>query len=215
MRAAPLGDSALSLELGAGIDPQLNARVHALAAQLMAAPLPGVREVTPTYAALLVHYDPLLLDYAAVRDWALGLAVDLPEEVPGLERVIEIPVRYGGEDGPDLDFVARHTGLTPAEVVRIHTSAEYRVYMMGFTPGFAYLGGLDARIAAPRLETPRTLIPAGSVGIAGLQTGIYPLASPGGWRLIGRSGLRLFDPAADPPCRLAPGDVVKFVNSEP
>lgn len=215
MRAAPLGDSALSLELGTGIDPLLNARVHALAARLMASPLPGVREVTPAYAVLLVHYDPLLLDYAAVRDWALGLAGDLPEQVPGSERVIEIPVRYGGEDGPDLEFVARHNGLTPAEVVHLHTAGEYRLYMMGFTPGFAYLGGLDARIAAPRLETPRTLIPAGSVGIAGLQTGIYPLASPGGWRLIGRTDLRLFDSAADPPCLLAPGEIVKFVNSDP
>lgn len=212
MRAAPLGDSALSLELGTGIDPLLNARVHALVARLMASPLPGVREVTPAYAALLVHYDPLILDYATVRDWALGLAGDLPQQVPVSERVIEIPVRYGGEDGPDLDFVARHNGLTPAEVVRIHTATEYRVYMMGFTPGFAYLGGLDARIAAPRLETPRTLIPAGAVGIAGLQTGIYPLASPGGWRLIGRTEARLFDPAADPPCLLAPGEVVKFVE---
>ena len=215
MRAAPLGDAALLLELGAEIDPALNARVHALAVQLLAAPLPGVSEVTPAYTSLLVHYDPLLLDYADVRDWALAQAERSQAQVARPARVVEVPVRYGGADGPDLDFVAQHCGLTPAGVVRLHCAAEYRVYMMGFTPGFAYLGGLDARLAAPRLETPRTLIPAGSVGIAGMQTGIYPLDSPGGWRLIGRTSLRLFDPAADPPCLLAPGDVVKFVNSDP
>jgi len=126
-------------------------------------------------------------------------------------RRVEIPVCYGGEWGPDLDFVARHAGLTTAEVIRRHAAAEYTVYMMGFLPGFPYLGGLDVSIAAPRLETPRRRVPAGSVGIAGEQTGIYPLASPGGWRLIGRTEVALFDLTARPPCLLAPGDQVQFI----
>ena len=116
--------------------------------------------------------------------------------------------------GPDLDFVSRHCGLTQAEVIALHSAGEYPVYMMGFTPGFPYLGGMDRRLACPRLETPRTRIPAGSVGIAGEQTGIYPLESPGGWRIIGRTPLRLFDLQREPPCLLAPGDMVRFVSIE-
>jgi KipI family sensor histidine kinase inhibitor len=129
-------------------------------------------------------------------------------ETPG--RVIEIPTRYGGEYGPDLEFVAKHNGLTPDEVVRIHTSQSLRVFMLGFSPGFPYIGPLAPEIAAPRLATPRTLVPAGSVGIAGRQTGIYPSESPGGWRLIGRTDLKLFAPAKDPPALLRPGDYVRF-----
>jgi len=206
-----LGDSALTLTLGDGIDADLNRNVHALAARLASAALVGVREITPAYASLLIHYDPLVLSYTTVLDWALEQAANLEETLSRPPRCVEIPTRYGGEYGPDLDFVANHNHLTPTEVVRIHTSPEYTVYMMGFTPGFPYLGGMEARIAAPRLETPRTSIPSGSVGIAGLQTGIYPLTSPGGWRLIGRTEMVLFDPRVDPPCLLSPGDRLKFV----
>jgi KipI family sensor histidine kinase inhibitor len=129
------------------------------------------------------------------------------EETP---RRVEIPVKYGGEEGPDLGFVAAHNHLSEAEVIRMHASHEYPVYLMGFTPGFPYLGGLDPAIAAPRLSAPRSLVPGGSVGIAGEQTGIYPQDSPGGWRIIGRTRLRLFDLTRDPPFLLAPGDIVVF-----
>jgi KipI family sensor histidine kinase inhibitor len=124
---------------------------------------------------------------------------------------VEIPTVYGGKDGPDLDFVAAYHHISPEDVVRIHAGAVYQVYMLGFTPGFAYLGGMDPLIAAPRLAKPRTKVPAGSVGIAGVQTGVYPLETPGGWRIIGRTPLRLFDLLAEPPVILAPGDEVRFM----
>lgn len=211
IRAVPLGDSALTLTLGEGIDAKLNLRVHHLAARLAAAPLAGIRELTPAYNSLLIHYDPLLLSYAQVETWVLQHAAPEEETAAQPARCVEIPTRYGGEYGPDLEFVARHNGLTPAEVIQIHTAAEYTVYLMGFTPGFPYLGGMDERIAAPRLASPRTSIPAGSVGIAGQQTGIYPLASPGGWQLIGRTAIPLFNPHAEAPCLLSPGDHLRFV----
>ncbi len=210
----PSGDSALLVTLGDRIDLATNRRAHALAARLAEAPLPGLGEAVPGYTALLVHYDPLVLDYEQVLAWVearLGetSAADLPEP-----RRIEVPVVYGGEYGPDLEFVAQHNGLTPEEVVRRHTSRDYPVYLIGFTPGFPYLGGLDERIAAPRLPSPRPRVPAGSVGIAGQQTGIYPVDSPGGWRLIGWTPLRLFDPEQEPPSLFAPGDLVRFVKRE-
>ena len=170
----------------------------------------GGGEAVPAYASLVVHFDLMRIDYQTVSGWIQAQLEGLEERGLPAARVVEIPVIYGGAHGPDLDFVARHNGLTPAEVVAIHSAGEYPVYMLGFTPGFPYLGGLDARIAAPRLETPRSRVPAGSVGIAGSQTGIYSLDSPGGWRLIGWTPLRLFDPAADPPALLNVGDVVKF-----
>ena len=207
----PAGDSAILIQFGNAIDLELNRRVHALAARILAAPLEGIGEPVPGYATLLVHYDPLRLEYPQALDWlqrqvdqAAGLALTAPREV-------QVPVHYGGEHGPDLDFVARQAGLSPGEVVRLHASGLYPVYFLGFTPGFPYLGGLDSRLACPRLETPRERVPAGSVGIAGPQTGIYPVDSPGGWRLIGWTPLRLFDPLRDPPALLAPGDVVRFI----
>lgn len=207
----PAGDSALLITLGTQIDLALNRRVHALARRLSAHALAGVIECVPAYAAVLVQYDPLRLDYAEVLAWAQAQAA-LPLDAAQLTpRRVEIPVHYGGADGPDLLDVAEAHHLTPEEVVRIHTSADYPVYMLGFTPGFPYLGGMDAAIATPRLETPRARVAAGSVGIAGGQTGIYPLESPGGWRIIGRTPLALFDPLRDPPTLLAPGDWVRFV----
>ncbi len=213
-RLQPLGDTALLVELGAGISNELNRQVHALASRLMSDPLPGVVEIVPAYATALIHYDPLILDFTDVEAWAKSALTSLETAAPTPRRV-EIPTRYGGAGGPDLEFVANHAGLPPAEVIRRHSSVDYTVHMMGFQPGFPYLGGLDPAIAIPRLSVPRTRIPAGSVGIAGHQTGIYPLESPGGWRLIGRTAMRLFDPAADPPCLLAPGDIVRFVPVEP
>ncbi len=214
VRLQPCGDSALLITLAETIDPAINARVHALAARLRAAQAPGLGEAVPAYGALLVHYDATRLDYPAVEAVVSSAAEALETQAAAPARQVVIPVVYGGAAGPDLGFVARHTGLTPAAVVQLHTSREYRVYLMGFTPGFPYLGELDERLVVPRLETPRLRVPAGSVGLAGRQTGIYPLESPGGWRLIGRTDLPLFDPAAPEPFRLAPGDLVRFVAVE-
>ncbi len=216
MRAAPprfrpSGEAALLVALGDAIAPDINRRVQALAARLAAAPAAGLGATVPAYCTLLVHYDPAHLDYAGAQALVARALDALDEAPPAPARRVEIPVRYGGADGPDLDFVARHAGLTTAEVVERHTSRDYRVFMMGFTPGFAYLGELEARLAVPRLATPRLRVPAGSVGLAERQTGIYPIDSPGGWRLIGRTPLRVFDPAGEPPFLLGPGDLVRFV----
>jgi KipI family sensor histidine kinase inhibitor len=214
---APCGDSALLVTLGDRIDLALNRRVHALAARLSADPLPGLVAAVPGYAALLVHYDPLLLDYDRVLAWAQAQARRVQaaddDALPPPRRV-EVPTLYGGEHGPDLDFVAAHCGLPPEEVVRRHIARDYPVYLIGFAPGFPYLGGLDESIAAPRLPSPRLKVPAGSVGIAGAQTGIYSVDSPGGWQLIGWTPLKLFDPARQPASLLAPGDLVRFVETQ-
>ncbi len=207
----PYGDSAVIVYLGSQLDRSVNQQVHALAVRVMRARLPGICEVVPGYVSLVIHFDPLQTSLPAVIDGVRDLHTSLGQQPLLPARRVEIPVRYGGEWGPDLDFVARHAGLSTAEVIRRHAAAEYSVYMMGFLPGFPYLGGLDVSIAAPRLETPRRRVPAGSVGIAGEQTGIYPLASPGGWRLIGRTEVALFDLTAHPPCLLAPGDQVQFI----
>jgi len=207
------GDSAILVTFGETIDLDTNRRAHALARLLQAEPLDGLGEAVPGYTTLLVHYDPLALEYRQALEWVQARAgrveqvgqVLLPEP-----RLVEVPVIYGGERGPDLAFVAEHNRLSPQEVVRLHSGRDYPVYLVGFTPGFPYLGGLDERIAAPRLPSPRQLVPAGSVGIGGQQTGIYSVDSPGGWRLIGWTPLKLFDPARQPPALLAPGDVVRF-----
>ncbi|MGA3039700.1 MAG: 5-oxoprolinase subunit PxpB [Bryobacteraceae bacterium] len=171
----------------------------------------GVTNVHPAYASILVDFDPLRTGHRDVERAAEELfeqAVAAPLLQP---RTVEVPVEYGGEYGPDLETVAALTGHTPDEVVDMHSGAEYLVYFLGFSPGFPYLGGMPESIAAPRLETPRRRVPAGSVAIGGRQTGVYPVASPGGWRIIGRTPLRLFDPAADPPVLLRMGDHVRFV----
>ena len=205
------GDSALVVELGDEISQEVNRKVHALADALGKTSLLGLGELVPTYRSLLVHYDPLRLSCDEVKAFVLEV-LQKCEEKPSFEpRVVEVPVVYGDEFGPDIEFVAEHNGLSVEEVIRLHAGATYTVYMLGFTPGFAYLGGMPEAVATPRLETPRTLVPAGSVGIAGEQTGIYPIATPGGWRLIGRTPLKLFDPEGDPPTLLKAGDVVRFV----
>jgi KipI family sensor histidine kinase inhibitor len=212
-RFQPAGDSALLVTFDERIDLVANRKAHDLAQALVhaqvAQPLPGLGEAVPGYVTLVVHYDPLLLDYSTVEQYVWqNLSAG---ETQAIEpRRVEVPVIYGGEAGPDLAFVAEHCGLAEAEVIRIHSGRDYPVYMMGFTPGFPYLGGMDAAIAVPRLSTPRSRVPGGSVGIAGEQTGIYPLDSPGGWRIIGRTSLRLFEPTREPPFLLAPGDLVRF-----
>jgi inhibitor of KinA len=205
------GDAALVVELGNKIDKEINRRVRSLAAALAENPTPGLAEVVPTYRSLLVHYDPLRLSHRDLVDLIRPI-LEKGEEYPLPEpRMVEIPSLYGEEFGPDLPFVAEHNGLSMDEVVRFHSGTVYPVYMLGFSPGYAYLGGLPEEIATPRLPTPRTLVPAGSVALAGRQTGVYPIATPGGWRLIGRTPLQLFDPQRDPPTLLRAGDRVRFV----
>ena len=211
---SPAGDSALLVTFGSSISPQIHALVRNLAHQITQDPLPGVGEAVPGYATLLLHYDPQLLDWSVVEAWVRRKLADTGSVEPSPLNRVEIPVVYGGEHGPDLEDVAAYHGLAIQDVIRIHTARDYRVYMMGFTPGFPYLGGMDPTIATPRLKTPRSRVAAGSVGIAGEQTGIYPVDSPGGWRLIGRTPLRLYDPDRQPPFLLSPGDLVRFVAVE-
>lgn len=210
-RFQPAGDSALLVTFADQIDLAANRRAHDLACCLREKPLRGVGEAVPGYVTLMVSFDPLEVDYAVVEG-LLKKLLDKCEDSSLDPCRIEVPVVYGGEYGPDLEFVAAHNRLSADEVIRLHSGRDYPVYMMGFMPGFPYLGGLDSRITAPRLDTPRSRVPAGSVGIAGSQTGIYPFDSPGGWRLIGRTSLRLFDPSREPPFLLHPGDLVRFVQ---
>ena len=207
----PAGDQALVVELGDGISPEINRRVRDLMLAIERSGPPGVVETVPTYRSLLVYYDPLATSAPELQASLEHLEHGLDEQSFDTPRVVHIPTLYGDEYGPDLEFVAGHSGLTAEEVVRVHSESEYLVYMMGFSPGFPYLGGVPERLVTPRLETPRTHIPAGSVGIAESQTGIYPVASPGGWRLIGRTPLKMFDPAAEPPSLVGAGDYIRFV----
>jgi KipI family sensor histidine kinase inhibitor len=173
---------------------------------------PEIYDLVPAYSSLLVCYDPRRASFAEIHA-ILQTAVNTPAtNSPLAPRLIEIPTRYGGEFGPDLAFIAQHNGIAEDDVIRLHTRVVFRVYFVGFSPGFAYLGSVPDQIAAPRMETPRTRVPAGSVGIAGRQTGIYPMESPGGWRIIGRTDLSLFDPNCDPPALLRPGDRARFVQ---
>jgi KipI family sensor histidine kinase inhibitor len=176
---------------------------------------PGVLDVVPAFASLGLHLAPTADDRAIegrLRERLGGAPAAADVDVPG--KLVDIPVRYGGEDGPDLDEVAALSGLPRGEVVERHAARTYRVFMLGFLPGFAYLGTLDPAIHVPRRTTPRTAVASGSVGLAGAQTGVYPRVSPGGWQIIGRTDMRLFDPELDPPSRLAPGDRVRFVPVE-
>jgi inhibitor of KinA len=214
-RIQPLGDSALLIQLGDEINSHINQRVHALANLIEASPLEGILETVPAYATLLVHYDPLILSFAQIKAHLRAKIDQAEENESRKQRRVEVPVRYGGEYGSDLESAARHLHLEVEEVIRLHSGKLYTVYMMGFTPGFAYMGKLDNALVMPRLATPRTRVPAGTVGIAGSQTGIYPIDSPGGWNLIGWTPLKLFDPQSDSPFLFAPGDEVKFYEERP
>lgn len=208
----PLGDSALLIQLGDEIDPVINQRVHALNALLQHTN--GVLETIPAYCTLLVHYDFLNISFDQIKFSIQEKINQADESIYKMPRRLEVPVRYGGASGADLETVAASKGISPADVIRIHSEREYTVYMMGFTPGFPYLGTLDERLNMPRMDSPRTLVRAGSVAIAGSQTGIYPLDSPGGWHLIGWTPLKLFDPDNEFPFLFSPGDVVKFIPIE-
>ncbi|MGA7194528.1 MAG: 5-oxoprolinase subunit PxpB [Anaerolineales bacterium] len=206
----PLGDSALLIQFGDQIDLEINQRVHALDALLRAESINGIIETVPAYATLLIHYDPLALTYTQISDWVNAEMDRVELNATRKPRQIEVPVRYGGAPGPDLEWVAEHHHLSIANVIRLHTNQTYIVYMMGFTPGFPYMGKLHASLITPRLDSPRTLVRAGSVAIAGEQTGIYPIDSPGGWRLIGWTPLCLFDLLSDSSFLFSPGDEVRF-----
>jgi inhibitor of KinA len=219
MRFTPLGDNALMLEVGDVIDEPTHRRVQEAWRALAAAPLPGVTELVPAYTTVTLFYDPLAAVQAGapadgILEWLSAGVEERLRHPPKMEksklRTVEIPLCYGGEFGPDLGLVAKQARLSPEEVVRRHAQPEYLVYLVGFAPGFPYLGGLPKELETPRHAKPRMVVPPGSVGIGGAQTGIYPLATPGGWNLIGRTPERIFRPAENPPVLLRAGDRVKF-----
>ena len=219
MRFRPLGDNALMVELGDVIDESTHERVQKAWRALVAAPLPGVLEVVPAYTTVTAFYDPVLAVQAGapagnIVDWLGTQLLERISDPPKMEklkaRTVEVPVCYEAEYGPDMGFVAKYAKLSPEDVIKLHAKPEYLVYLVGFAPGFPYLGGLPKALHVPRHSKPRMVVPPGSVGIGGEQTGIYPLATPGGWNLIGRTPLRLFQPAVNPPVLLRAGDRVKF-----
>lgn len=204
------GDRAIAMEFGNSISEEINGRIRSMVVAIESQNVKGVVELVPTYRSLMIHYDPLVIGFQSLVDILKDLEQNLENiELPAPE-VIEIPTLYGGVYGPDIENVAKHNGLSIEEVIEIHTSREYLIYMLGFTPGFPYLGGMDSRIATPRLATPRTKISAGSVGIAASQTGVYPIDSPGGWQLIGRTPLVLYDPQRETPILLKTGNYIVF-----
>ena len=208
----PAGDSAVMVTFGERIEKEINDRVRAFDEALVGSAIDGIVETVPSYSACLVYYDPLIKNFEEIKACLEELISGMDKASVKAGALIEIPVVYGGEYGPDLRDVAEYAGLSEDEVIEIHTSNEYPVYMIGFTPGFPYLGGMDERIACPRLEKPRVSIPAGSVGIAGSQTGVYPSESPGGWRIIGRTPLKLYDRLRERPVLLEPGMRIRFVR---
>jgi 5-oxoprolinase (ATP-hydrolysing) subunit B len=206
-RILPCGDTALAVEFGTEVDPRLNARVLALDGRL--AGIPGLVEAVPTYRSLLVHYDPVATDFATLSAALLDRARDLPDE-PREGRLWRVPVVYGGAFGIDLEAVAARHGIGPDELVRRHAAPTYRVYMIGFVPGYAYLGGLDPSIATPRRESPRLKVPAGTISIGGIQAVVASIEAPSGWHLLGRTPVRTFMPGRDPVFLIAAGDRVRF-----
>jgi KipI family sensor histidine kinase inhibitor len=206
-----MGDSAVLVQFGDEIDIAINQHVHALATLINLSPLSGLIETVPAYGTLLVHYDPLLLSFGQTKNYLGEKLTQVQDNVSRKHRQVDVPVRYGGEYGIDLETVAHRCRLQTKDVVRIHAEKIYTVFMMGFTPGFPYMGKLNDTIVMPRLEQPRTRVPAGTVAIAGSQTGIYPIDSPGGWQLIGWTSLQLFNPESESPFLFSPGDEVKFV----
>ena len=203
-------DSSLCVQFGDAISEEINDWVRAFALAVEAARFPGVVELVPTYRSVTVHYRPEVVGYARLYEQLTRVLTDLAPAALPAPKTVSVPVLYGGAWGPDLGTVAALHGLSEEEGIARHTAPEYRVYMLGFLPGFCYLGGLDERLATPRLSTPRVSIPAGSVGIAGAQTGVYPLESPGGWQLIGRTPLRLYDPHRAQPILLEAGMQLRF-----
>ena len=209
---SPVGDRAISIDFGQVIDPTINRHIRQTIERIKALQLDGIIELVPTYCALLVEYDAMLYSYSEICNIIEPtLEEGMTNTTNELVTVVEVPTVYGGEFGPDLSFVASHNHLNEDEVISIHSGTDYLVYMLGFIPGFTYLGGMNPRIATPRLSSPRTLIPAGSVGIAGEQTGTYPSDSPGGWQIIGRTPVTMYDMSKAQAALLKAGDYVRYV----
>ena len=209
---SPVGDRAISIDFGQVIDPTINRHIRQTIERIKELQLDGIIELVPTYCALLVEYDAMLYSYSEICNIIEPtLEEGMANTTNELVTVVEVPTVYGGEFGPDLSFVASHNHLSEDEVISIHSGTDYLVYMLGFIPGFTYLGGMDLRIATPRLSSPRTLIPAGSVGIAGEQTGTYPSDSPGGWQIIGRTPVTMYDMSKAQAALLNAGDYVRYV----
>ena len=209
-RIVPAGDSAIVVEFEERIDLVINERASALAASLEAAQIGGVRDIVPTYRSVALFFDPLRTNYDALVEVVEREAGRSAPGASARHAVIRIPVCYGGDLGPDLDGVAAFGNVSADEVIALHAAPIYRVFMLGFVPGFAYMGVVDARIAAPRRPTPRVRVPAGSIGIAGVQTGVYPTETPGGWQLIGRTPIKPFDAQREKPFLMKAGDSVQF-----
>ncbi len=209
----PLGDSALIIRFTDTIDDCVNQHIHFLCVKIEESAIAGIIECVPTFTCLSIIYDPVKWSFTELKLFLINFLDELGNSDREIEKgEMVIPVCYGEEFGPDIDFVAIHNHCTVDEVIKIHSSTVYRVYMLGFIPGFAHLGSVDHRITTPRRSSPRLKVESGSVGIANRQTGIYPYASPGGWQLIGRTPLLLFDETKSPPSYLNPGDVVRFLS---
>ena len=211
MKLMAAGDQVLVAEFGDRIDEAVNDQVHALAAKIEEQQIPGIGEVVPTFRSLLIYYDSYQLSYREAADKIEELARNLKTEQKTKKRILKIPCCYGVRFGPDLADMEQLTGLDRKEMIDIHSSVDYKVYMLGFLPGFAYLGGLDERIHVPRLKSPRLKISRGAVGIGGSQTGIYPMDSPGGWRLMGETPIDMYDPNREQPILVQAGDYIRFV----
>jgi len=205
-----MGDRAFLIELGDGISPQINQKVRALFIGLENRSLRGIKELVPGYRSLMVVYDPLACSLSSLKSQIITIWYALDEAQLPIPRTVEIPVVYGDEYGPDLEWVAEYLKVKPEDVIRLHTQPIYQVYMIGFMPGYPYMGEVSDALVTPRRNTPRTQVPRGSVGIAQKQTGIYPVTSPGGFQIIGRTPVCLFDPKENPPSFLQMGDRVKF-----
>lgn len=211
MRIMPEGDRALVVDFGEYIDETVNDSVNRLARKIQEHHLDGIQEMIPTFRSLLILFDPERTSMRRVRTEIERLDISASESESKERRILRIPCCYGGKYGEDLKDMEQVTGLSREEIISIHSGTDYRVYMLGFLPGFAYLGGLDERIAAPRLKTPRLSIPAGSVAIGGNQTGVYPIDSPGGWRIIGSTPIAFYDPSKENPILCKAGDYIRFV----
>ena len=207
------GDSALVIEFGNEISVDINKKIRKMMDDIKKENIDGIVELVPTYCSLLINYDVLKIDYNTLVEKLKTFLNNNLETAEGEEvTLIEIPTLYNDEVGPDLSYVAEHNKLSKEEVIKIHTGTDYLVYMLGFMPGFTYLGGMSEKIATPRLESPRLQIYPGSVGIAGKQTGMYPSMSPGGWRIIGRTPLKLYNPYSDTPVYISSGEYVRYVS---
>lgn len=211
VKIVPHGDASMLVEWGAVIDPKINQKITGLVSLFKDQKIEGVIDFIPAFSSLLINYDPRIIAYRRLKKITEDLLTIEISNNQLKKRIFEIPVCYGGEYGPDIEFIAKNAQLTKEELIQIHSGTDYLIYMLGFLPGFSYLGGLDDRIHTPRLNNPRKAIPAGSVGIGGSQTGIYPLESPGGWQLLGRTPIKTYDPEREEPILFEAGDYIRFV----